>query len=189
MQIKLILSDFDGTLFDTQKANFLAYQEVLKNFAIELSPKRYDSVFGLRLQEFLERIGITDSAIVEQIRQQKKEVYPKYFEQIRLNKTLFDFIVRYKTSGCKVGLVSTAQRHNILSILEYFEITNHFDIIVSGNEISKPKPDPSAYIYAMKMLKILPEETLIFEDSKTGIEAAENAGCSYIVINHAFFEN
>ncbi len=189
MQIKLILTDFDGTLFDTQKANFMAYQEVLKTFGYALTPEMYNAVFGLRLNEFLERIGVTDPVTIEQIRQQKKTVYPRYFTQIRPNQSLIDFIKIYKRAGCKTGLVSTAQRHNILQVLDYFNVSELFDLIVSGNEVSVAKPDPSAYLYAMKMLDSSPEQTLIFEDSQTGIEAAQRANSAYIVINHAFFEN
>lgn len=187
MQIKLILADFDGTLFDTQKANFLAYQEVLKELGYTLTPGEYDAVFGLRLKEFMKRIGITDPATVEQIRQQKKKVYPRYFEYIRCNRILLDFMVKFRASGCKTGLVSTAQRHNMINILEYFNIMNLFDSIVSGNEVAKAKPDPFAYLHAMKKLNVTPGETLIFEDSETGIEAANRANAAYIVINHVFF--
>ena len=189
MQIRLILTDFDGTLVDTKEANFMAYCEVLKEFGYALTSEKYNAVFGLRLNEFLECIGITNPKTVEQIRQQKKNVYPRYFSHVRLNKTLLDFITRFKTTGCKIGLVSTAQRHNILKILEYFSMMNQFDIIVSGNEISIAKPDPSAYIYAMKQIGCKVEETLIFEDSNTGIEAAKKAGSAYIKIDHAFFEH
>lgn len=188
MQIKLILTDFDGTLVDTKEANFLAYREVLKEFGYTLTSEKYNTVFGLRLNEFMRYIGINDSERIEQIKVLKKNAYPNYFSYLRLNSALLHFIIKFRETGCKSGLISTAQRHNIINVLEYFEIVNHFDMIVSGDEILNAKPDPAAYIYAMKKSGCLPEETLIFEDSKTGLEAAHNAGSAYIKIDHAFFE-
>ncbi len=189
MQIKLLLTDLDGTLVDTKEANYLAYQEVLKQYGYELKSEKYSSLFGLRILEFMKQIGITDLKIIEQIKLAKKKVYPNYFNHLKLNKSLFNFLSCYKESGCKTGLISTAQQHNIINVLEHFNISDSFDIIVSGNDISNAKPDPYAYLYAMEQLGFEAKETLIFEDSKTGIEAAQNAGSAYIQINNAFFEH
>ncbi len=189
MQIKLVLCDLDGTLVDTKEANFRAYREVLKSFDYHLTAEKYDTVFGVRINEFLQQIGISNYEYIERIKQQKRRIYPQFFNYLTLNKSLLNFIAKYKESGCKTGIISTAQRHNITNVLNYFSITHHFDIVVSGNEITAAKPDPSAYLYAMDKLNYKPTETLIFEDSKTGIEAAQKAGSAYIIINHAFFKH
>jgi len=187
MQIKLILSDFDGTLVDTREANFLAYREVLEEFGYTLTSAKYYAAFGLRFEEFMGDIGITDKNITTLIKERKAKVYPHYFNHLKLNHVLSGLIAKFRETGGKSGLVSTAQRNNIMNVLNHFDIAGLFDIIVPGDEVSAPKPDPGAYLYAINQIGCQPGDTLIFEDSETGIEAARLSGASYIIISNAFF--
>ena len=56
------------------------------------------------------------------------------------------------------------------------------DIIITGENVSKGKPNPEVYIKAMEMLECEPKEVLVFEDSIVGCEAAENAKLNYIKV-------
>ena len=61
--IRLLLCDFDGTLVDTRMANALAYIETLREVGIEISVEEYlATYFGMRCNEFMCRMGITDPA-------------------------------------------------------------------------------------------------------------------------------
>ena len=186
MQIKLILTDLDGTLVDTREANFLAYREVLEEVGYLLTRKKYNDIFGLRFEEFMTSLGIPDGEIRKRVKELKAEAYPNYFNHLNLNKSLFEFIEAFHASGGKTGLISTAQRNNIESVLRYLEIRDTFDIIVSGDEVTAAKPRPDAYLYAMEQMKCEPAATLIFEDSDRGIEAASQSGANHIRINDAF---
>ncbi len=187
MQIRLLISDFDGTLVDTREANFLAYHKVLNDFGIHLSPEKYDSVFGMRYNEFISHFGINDAEVAARIKEQKAKVYPEFFEKIKLNNILYDLLLRFKGSAVKTALISTARKENILNVLDYFRIVDLFDILVAGEEVNKPKPDPEAFFTAMNHFGISPEETLIFEDSPPGIEAAKKSGANYIIVGDVFF--
>ena len=65
MKTELIISDFDGTLVDTQEANFQAYKKVLSHFNIFLTEDMYHRLFGMRLKEFMQYIGINDANMIE----------------------------------------------------------------------------------------------------------------------------
>lgn len=184
MNIKLIISDFDGTLVDTQKANFHAYQEVLSSYhGIHITEEMYQHAFGMRLNEFMNYIGIHDSHIIEIIKRQKADVYPKYFEYITVNTNLFAFIESMKTNGIPIVLASTAQKINICNVLTHIGKMECFNLIISGTDISAPKPDPECFQLAMRHYNRQPTETLIFEDSAVGLVAAERSGANYIKIN------
>jgi HAD superfamily hydrolase (TIGR01509 family) len=53
---------------------------------------------------------------------------------------------------------------------------NYFELLVSNQDISKPKPDPEMYLYAMGKMGVCPEEVVIVEDAPHGVEAAQRAG-------------
>jgi HAD superfamily hydrolase (TIGR01509 family) len=60
-----------------------------------------------------------------------------------------------------------------------------FDIIITGENVNKGKPNPEVYLKALALLECEPDEVFVFEDSETGCEAAENAEINYIkVINY-----
>ena len=60
--------------------------------------------------------------------------------------------------------------------------TEIFDLILTGEDVKEGKPDPEVYITSMKALNVKPNETIVFEDSDIGIEAAVKAGCNYIKV-------
>ena len=188
-EIKLIICDFDGTLVDTREANYLAYRDVLKDIDYDLSLEKYNECFGLRFEEFMQRLGITDNDLMKKIRTGKAEIYPRYFDKIKINKNLVGFIKAFRESGGKTALASTSSRHNLLNVLNYKGLNNLFDAVISGDEVVKSKPDPECYIKAMKMFNVQPDEYLIFEDAPVGIAAATASGASYIIVKEAFDEN
>lgn len=56
------------------------------------------------------------------------------------------------------------------------------DGILSGADVEHPKPSPDCFLEAMRREGRTPRETLIFEDSPIGIEAARRSGASYFVV-------
>lgn len=56
--IKAIITDFDGTLVDTFKANLLACQMAFREVGKSLSAEKYRQCFGLRFEAFMSRTGI-----------------------------------------------------------------------------------------------------------------------------------
>ena len=90
-RIRLILLDFDGTLADTRRANTLAYLQTLAEAGIPLSEEEYAArYFGMRCSEFLASLGIADPAERERLRRRKIELYPRYFDSVRLNRPLWE---------------------------------------------------------------------------------------------------
>ena len=60
--------------------------------------------------------------------------------------------------------------------MEALDIRDYFDALLNEGLVSHPKPDPEIYQKAMEMLGVDPAESVIFEDSTTGIQAAKAAG-------------
>lgn len=186
--IKAIITDFDGTLFDTFEANYLAYKEAItKNTVIELSKDMYRKCFGLRFNEFMESIGIKNIVLKNEIKTEKAKLYPKYFDLIVPNFELIAFLRTMKRNGIKIAIASTARRENLLNVLNYFDLTDIFDVIFTGENVMYGKPHPEIYILTMDKLEVEDSETLIFEDSEVGIQAAQASGASVIKIKEKLF--
>lgn len=182
-RIRLILLDFDGTLVDTRRANARAYVETLREAGYAMTEEEYAARhFGVRCPEFLRSIGIDDPAEIDRLRRRKIELYPRYFDLVALNRPLWEFCQQFRAQGGRVWIVSTGSRENIEHVMHHLGIRDGVDGILSGPEIARSKPHPDCFLEAMRREGVTPRETLIFEDSEIGIEAARRSGASYFVV-------
>ena len=182
--IKLILLDFDGTLVDTYKANSLAYIDTLEEIGLTLSEHAYKTkYFGMRCCEFMHTMGIEDPAEQERLRQRKIALYPRHFQHTKLNQPLWDFCQSFREGGGKVWIVSTGSRKNIVNVMAHIGIgSEQLDGILTGEDVHNCKPAPDCFLQAINTEGVLPSQTLIFEDSDIGLEAAARSGASYIKV-------
>jgi HAD superfamily hydrolase (TIGR01509 family) len=186
--IKLIVTDFDGTLVDTFEANLRAYQEAFHQVGITLTAEKYRECFGYRFDRFMSAMAICDEKTAIAIKEAKKAAYPKYFEYLRPNKALLSLIATAKELGIKTAIASTARKENLMNAVNYLGITDQFDLIFAGVDVKQGKPSPEIYLKVMEYFDISPANTLIFEDSAVGIEAAKASGAQYMVVPQSQFE-
>ena len=181
--IRLILLDFDGTIVDTRRANCLAYVETLREAGYPMTEEEYAArYFGVRCPEFLRSIGIGDPEEIDRLRRRKIELYPRYFDLIALNRPRWEFCQQFRAQGGRVWIVSTGQRANIDHVMHHLHLENGVDGIISARDVPRSKPDPGCFLRAMEIEGVTPAETLIFEDSPVGIEAARRSGAPYFVV-------
>ena len=184
MQIKLIILDFDGTLAATIEAHTKAYILALQEAGYTLNETEYkEKYFGVRCSEFLRAIGISDEEEIDRIRLRKIALYPTLFESIRLNEPLWNFAQDFRAQGGKVWIVSTGQIDNISNAMQHLGIEGKVDGILTSSDIIEPKPSPEAFLKAMAIEGVTPAETLIFEDSRVGLAAAEASGAAYFKVS------
>ena len=82
-----------------------------------------------------------------------------------------------------MAIVTTASRQNTIDILSYFGYGNTFGYLVTQEDITEVKPNPQGFILAMEHFDVMPSDTIIFEDSDVGIQAARAAGASVVAVN------
>lgn len=186
-EVKLLITDFDGTLVDTFEANFLAYQMAFKEKNLVLSREDYRECFGLRFDDFMAKMGIFDEKNKSEIRRIKGTVYPSFFDKLVINIPLLSMLRGFKASGGLTALASTARRNNLLNALNYIKAYDVFSLIVAGEDVKKGKPEPEIYNKILDTLQVKPTEALIFEDSMVGMMAAQNAGVQFIQITKKYF--
>ena len=193
--------DMDGTLYDTVGSNYYAYKEALEQFGYTLDREFFANVcFGHNYKTFVPLIikdnlkgeytgqeldaqvkeRVTEE-LLEKVHEVKKEVYSKYFDEIRVNEGLINLIKRIKYNT-NVALVTTASKKNVYDILEHFHHVDLFDYIFTQEDMKEQKPDPTCYIVAMKHFGVKPEESYIYEDSEVGLEAAFKSGANVIKV-------
>jgi HAD superfamily hydrolase (TIGR01509 family) len=182
--IDAILIDFDGTLFDSEDANAASYKEALANMGYFFTHEVIkNSINGRHWSFFLNELLGKDysESIGLEISTAKKLIFPKYLHQIGVNNYLLSFLDTLDASILK-GLVSNSSRSSLMSVLIFYDMQNYFDVIVSQDDVSLPKPSPEGYLLALNKLNIPHDRCLAVEDSPVGVIAAQMAKISVLKI-------
>lgn len=182
---KIACFDLDGTLFDTNMVNYYAYKKALEECGFSLDKTYYISKCnGRHYTEFLPVITNNASKeIIEKIHTRKKELYPESLDKATVNESLFQIIDGLRNIGCKTVVVTTASRQNTIDILSYYKKNDCFDDLITAEDYTNKKPAPDSFLEAMKRFNVDASQTMIFEDSEVGIEAAKKSGASVFVVN------
>ena len=182
---KLAIFDLDGTFFDTKNVNYTAYQDAIKMAKIEINIDYNDFCTlynGKNYKDFLPKIipNITEEQM-KNIHDFKKNIYTKYLDKARKNELLF-LIIKEIKEKFYISLVTNASRKNVEDILKKFSMKDLFDLFITQEDIKKPKPSAEGFLKAMDYFKISKENTIIFEDSEIGIQAAIESGADYVKV-------
>ena len=184
--IKLIIFDLDGVLVEAKNIHFETLNEALsivgKNFIItwEEHLSKYD---GLKTNQKLEMLTKQKGLPLEShnfIWEKKQELTLKSLRKLKKSKELKYCLKKLSEDGYKIACCSNSIRKTILTVLSKLEIIEYFDLIVSNQDVKNSKPHPEIYLKAISYFNLLPEETLIIEDSPYGLLAA-NRSNSYIL--------
>ncbi len=181
MKFKLAMFDLDGTLFDTRKTNYYSYKDALEQYNIDLNYDYFAKYCnGRHYTDFLPQLTGKKNNI-DKIHEIKKVKYTEYLKESIENKFLFDIIKGLK-NDYYIAIVTTASRKNCEEILSYHNRLDIFDLIISQENVKRKKPDPEGFLMAMHYFGIPNDNSIIFEDSDAGIEAAINSGATVFTV-------
>ena len=180
--MKLAIFDLDGTLFNTVPVNYGAYKEALERYGFSIDYDYYKKECnGKNYMEFIPQIVGDSGSMVEEIHCQKVENYHKYLDKAIPNCNLLQMAMILKKS-CYTAIVTTASKKNTFQLLKHFKCIDYFDAVFTGEDYENCKPDPEGFFLAMNFFGVKKNDTIIFEDSDEGIEAARRSGADYCVV-------
>jgi len=188
--IKLIAFDLDGVLVDIKEVHFdslnIALSEVGEEFVIsyEQHLSKYD---GLKTNQKLEMLSKERGLPLEfhkKVWNRKQEITTKIISSLSIDTGLVNTIKYLKESGYKVACCSNSIRNTIVIALQSIGVIDCFDFIVSNEDVDNSKPHPEIYWRAMIAAGVLPDETLVVEDSPVGLLAASRADANILRVNN-----
>ncbi|CRF33185.1 hydrolase [Brachyspira suanatina] len=194
--IKLLIFDMDGTLIDSAYLNYYSYYNAFKKFNIELDTDYYyKKCFGLHYKVFTKNIlelndKLTNdenknNELIESIHNLKEKIYLENLNLVKIHPFMFETLIdnyNRKENKKYTALATTASPNGVYAILKTFQLEHLFDLVLTGNDIEKKKPDPEVFYKCMEHFNIKEEESIIFEDSEVGLEAANQTNAWVIKI-------
>lgn len=186
--IKAVLFDMDGVLIDAREWHYEALNEVLRIFGYEITRAMHEDRFdGLSTSKKLEmlskEVGFPQHihGMINRIKQDRtlriaaSKCFPNVAHQVLISKL--------KKQGFKVGVVTNSIRQTTEFMLTYAGILELLDVVITNQDVDKPKPNPDGYKLAIQKLDVLPSETIIVEDSPYGVAAGKASGAKVVQVN------
>jgi beta-phosphoglucomutase-like phosphatase (HAD superfamily) len=79
-------------------------------------------------------------------------------------------------------LATSSRPYKYGNLLKHFGLEEPFDVIVTGQDVERAKPDPAIFLLTAKKLDVEPKECVVFEDTTHGVIAAKEAGMKVIAV-------
>ena len=186
---KGVIFDFNGTLFWDTALHNQAWDIFLETHGIHLSDEEKDKrMHGIMNHDILR--SILDKPLSN--REMEKMILEKegIYQQICRKKALGlapgveKYLNFLKINNIPFTIATASGIENIDFYFDYLPLEQWFDrkLIVYNDGSFPGKPEPDIFLIAARRLALPIEDTIIFEDSFSGIKAAEQARAGKIVI-------
>jgi HAD superfamily hydrolase (TIGR01509 family) len=193
--VKLIIFDLDGVLVEAKEIHFNALNEALGH-AYQISWGEHLSIYdGLKTNQKLEMLGERKGLPKEyhkRIWDDKQKITLQKLKELKPSNQLIYCMNELVEMGYKIAVCSNSIRKTVLTVLSKLGIMEYMDLVISNEDVKNSKPHPEMYWKAISMMGVLPEETLIVEDSPYGLLAASRAKAHILRVktpNEVNFEN
>ena len=184
--IKAVIFDMDGTIIDSEPYHFILEEKLFSGLGIRMDKEEHDSFIGTTSYYMWEKIKNKynlKEGVEDLVQKDRDEYYNSIFNNpdyiiemegaVSLIRELYD-------KNLKLCLASSSPMEVINLVLKTLKVDKLFSQVVTGDDVEKSKPYPDIFLKSAELLQVIPEECLVFEDSKNGVLAAKRAGMKCI---------
>ena len=185
--VSLVIFDLDGVLVSARNVHFIAFTRSLSRISgLELSLERHTQEFNrLTTRQKINKLifnGEVDKDHEDKIWNMKQDLTIEYMKDMRCDSDMISFLFTLKKDGYKIACCSNSISSTVLNVLRNSGVGDLFDIVLSNDNIMRPKPNPEIYLRCMATLGISPMNTVIIEDNIIGVQSAFYSGAHVIAI-------
>ena len=183
--IRAILWDNDGVLVDTEGLYFQAGHEVLATQGVELTHKDFAEQSlkkGLSIFDFL---PVQDAELIERLRLKRNA---RYSALLANGVQIVDGVVETLETfygRVQMGIVTGSRRDHFDIVHAQTNLLPFFDFVLAREDYEEAKPHPDAYLTAMRLHGLQPDDCVVVEDSERGCIAAAAAGLRVLAVPNA----
>jgi len=183
--LKGVIFDLDGVIAHSVPLHFKAWKKMFseygKDFDFDVYKQKVDGI--PRIDGAKAILGELSEQELDEASSRKQEYFLQLLEEegVEVYQSTIDLIKTLKSQGIRPAAISSSK--NCLYILKSAKVDDLFEVIITGNDISKGKPEPDVFLLAAERLNLPVSECLVVEDAVLGVEAAKRANMKCIGID------
>ncbi len=189
--IKLIIFDLDGVLVEAKEIHYKTLNDAIEYVVGDdmiINMEEHLSIYDGRktmekLKMLTERKGLHPT-FYERIFRVKQDFTLDALRKLSPDTRLQTLMERLKNDGYMLAVCSNSIRRTVLTALGKLGLIEYMDLIISNEDVKNGKPHPEMYWKGMSTMGVLPEETLIVEDSPPGLLAAARSRANILRVNN-----
>jgi HAD superfamily hydrolase (TIGR01509 family) len=180
-----VLFDMDGTLVDSEKVWEVALHELAARAGGRLSPAARRSMIGSSMTTSMRilrtDLGQPDRPEAPDVAWLTDRVFELFGVGLVWQPGALELLRAVRAAGVPTALVTSTGRRLVEVALDTLGRDN-FDVVVCGDEVSAPKPDPEPYRTAARLLGVPIERCVAIEDSPSGVASAFASGARVLAV-------
>lgn len=184
-----VIFDLDGVIIDSEPLHEEAIRRVFVANNLAVPPTIYGTFKGQTDRDVLRHAIDTYSngpLNVEALIQQKHAAYAALLDQLTLIPGAKDCIETLARQGMPLALTTSSAKTNQQRAFSRFNLSPYFSVVITADDITHPKPDPQPYMRTVEALGVAASESVVLEDSYSGVLSAVRAGCTVVGLTTSF---
>jgi beta-phosphoglucomutase len=185
-----IIFDMDGVLVDSNPFHLRKWMDLFQAHGILFNEQELPKIVLGPPNEVTFRRYLGEDLTGEQMAELSEELEENFRREIGPHARAFPGVQRFieecRAQGITMAVASAAMGKNVTFLISALGLRNYFREVLTGDDISHPKPDPEIYLKTANKLGVDPAACVVFEDSFVGIEAAKRAGMKCVAIASTF---
>jgi HAD superfamily hydrolase (TIGR01509 family) len=179
--VSALIFDVDGTLADSMPIHFVAWQKAMAHFGGAITENDFYDMAGVTTKKMISMLNERhrSNVPVEEGAAYKEQLYFDLIPQVPAIKPVVD-VVLANVGKRPMATASGGRRYVVTQTLTAIGLSHIFEVQVSADDVVKGKPDPEMFLEAARLMRVPPEQCLVFEDGDPGIVAAVSAKMRYI---------
>jgi HAD superfamily hydrolase (TIGR01509 family) len=177
--------DMDGVIVDSNPFHRIALKQFCKKHGHDLTEAElHQKIYGRMNRDWIINVfGNLPEETVRQYAFEKEALFREiYANDVKPVDGLVSFLNKLNDNDYPRVVATSAPAENVEFTFTKTKTEEYFPIVLDDSDVERGKPDPEIYLKAAAMLKIPPDQCLVFEDSLSGIAAGKAAGCKVIGI-------
>lgn len=179
-----VIFDMDGVLVDSARPHLRSWQLLAEENGASVTSEQFASAFGQQNRDIIPALfGPVSDARLTALADRKERLYR---DLVRESPPIVDGAVSLVRSlheaGAGLAVGSSGPRANIDLVLMAMGVQDCIDVVVSGDDVTRGKPDPQVFSLAVEKLRLPPNQCVVIEDAPVGIAAARAAGTKSVAV-------